>query len=260
MERVNLGYGEELILRCKNNGRIPLKRKIMELTESIVVNAVCSPPNEISTPQTFREAMLAGDLHAIPSAGHMYSGVTTKYLPVSHLRDGKPNPARMRMLRQRSLEREQALDNMTDAQLATYKEKISQLTYDPRLKFAEKKGLLGVFEASIKAKKAQQKAKKAAFKAKKTALKAKKTALKAKKASAASGATGAAGATGAVGAAGAAADSPVFSWSLKGGRRRKSRKKRKSRRRKSRRRKSRRRKSRRRKSRRRKSRRTRRKR
>lgn len=240
MTSVNLGYGEELILRCKNNGGIPLKRKMMELTESIVVNAECSPPDEISTPQTFREAMLAGDLHAIPSAGHMLSGVTTKYLPVSHLRDGKtPNPARMRMLRQRSLEREQALANMTDAQLATYKEKISQLTYDPRLKFAEKRGLLGVFEASIKAKKAQQKAKKATFKAKKTALKAKK----ALEASVAAG-----------------VDSPVFSWSLKGGRRRKSRKRRKSRRRKSRRRKSKHGKSKRRKSKRRKSKRTRRKR
>jgi hypothetical protein len=243
MTSVNLGYGEELILRCKNNGGIPLKRKMMELTESIVVNVECSPPDEISTPQTFREAMLAGDLHAIPSAGHMLSGVTTKYLPVSHLRDGKtPNPARMRMLRQRSLERERALANMTDAQLATYKEKISQLTYDPRLKFAEKKGLLDVYNASIKAKKAQQKAKKATFKAKKTALKAKK----ALEASVAAGAAG--------------VDSPVFSWSLKGGRRRKSRKKRKSRRGKSKLGKSRRRKSKLGKSRRRKSKRTRRKR
>jgi len=198
MEKTNLGHGEELVLRCKNNGGMNVRRRIMELTKPIVVNVDCTPPKEISKPQTFREAMLAGDLYAIPTAGHMYSGVQTKYLPVSHLPDGTPNPARKRLLRQRSLEREQALANMSEQQIADYKGKIAKLTGDPRLVHAKNKGLLGVYNAVVKAKEAQRKAKKAQMLAKETLAKSN---------------------------AAAAAAAFSKSWG-KGGRRRKSRKKR----------------------------------
>ena len=132
----------------------------MKLTKPIVVNVDCKPPKEISKPQTFREAILAGDLYAIPTAGHMYSGVQTKYLPVSHLPDGTPNPARQRFWRQRLLEREQALANMSEQQMAVYKGKIANLTCDPRLVHAKNRGLLDFYNAAVKAKEAKRKQKK----------------------------------------------------------------------------------------------------
>ena len=174
MEKTNLGHGEELVLRCKNNGGMNVRRRIMELKKQIDVPDItvdCTLPEEITKPQTFREAMLAGDLYAIPTAGHMYSGVQTKYLPVSHLPDGTPNPARQRLLRQRSLEREQALANMSEQQMAEYKGKIAKLTKDPRLVHAKNKGLLDVYNAVVKAKEAQRKAKKAQMLAKETLAK-----------------------------------------------------------------------------------------
>jgi len=171
METTKLVYGEELVLRCKNNGGGNVKRRVMELTKPIVVNVDCSSPEEqsnvdcsspeeISTPQTFQEAMLAGDLYAVPTAGHMWSGVQTKYLPVTHLPDGNPNPARLRLLRQRSLERDQALANMSELQMSAYKGKIAKLSNDPRLVHARKKGLFDVYNTAVKSKQTQRNAKK----------------------------------------------------------------------------------------------------
>tara|TARA_B100001059_G_scaffold236805_2_gene290644 strand:+ start:4837 stop:5517 length:681 start_codon:yes stop_codon:yes gene_type:complete len=180
MEKVDLKNGEELILRCKNSHFIE-KKKYKTLEGPIVVNVNCETPGEINTPLTFREAMLAGDLYAIPSAGHMFSGVQTKYLPPTHLPDGTPNPARRILWEQRSQEREQALANMSKKQLAEYKEKIANLTGDPRLEHAKNIGLYPAYNLAVKAKEAKQKAKEANRDAKKLKKDAKKAIQYAKK-------------------------------------------------------------------------------
>tara|TARA_B100000161_G_scaffold260216_1_gene226978 strand:+ start:584 stop:1243 length:660 start_codon:yes stop_codon:yes gene_type:complete len=180
MEKVELKHDEELVLRCKNSKNLIVKKRYKSLEGPILVNVNCEIP-EIKTPLTFQEAMIAGDLFAIPSAGHMFSGVQTKYLPPTHLPDGTPNPARMRLLRQRSIEREQALANMSKEQLAKYKEKIAKLTGDPRLEHAKNIGLYPAYKLAVKAKEAKQKAEKAkreAEKAMQNAKKVKKASLK----------------------------------------------------------------------------------
>ncbi len=180
MEKVELKHDEELVLKCKNSKNLIVKQIYKDLEGPILVNVNCEIP-EIKTPLTFQEAMIAGDLFAIPSAGHMFSGVQTKYLPPTHLPDGTPNPARMRLLRQRSIEREKALANMSEEQLADYKKKIANLTGDPRLEHAKNIGLYPAYKLAVKAKEAKQKAEKAKLEAEKAMQNAEKLGEKAKK-------------------------------------------------------------------------------
>ena len=182
MEKVELKHDEELVLRCKNSKNLIVKKRYKSLEGPILVNVNCDTPNEITEPLTFKQAMVQGDMPAAPNASHIFAGVT-RFLPPSHLEDGTLNPARVTALRQRSLEREEAIKNMSEEEKIQYYEKIANLEGDPRLEYAKKIGFYDTYTSALKVKEAKRKVREAnrlAKEAKKEAERLKKEAKIAK--------------------------------------------------------------------------------